>query len=105
MNRKPDIDVQGDGRVILRGNAYRKMKVKLRTLANGRCEKCGAYVMQGDVEHINGRGGGRRDDRIFVKGVRNLLYLCRPCHHWRHTDAKPCPAKPTEQEFDDILGI
>lgn len=105
MNRKPDIDVQKDGRVILRGLAYSKMKSKLRELAGGRCERCGMYVQQGDVEHKAGRGGGKRDDRIFVDGKRNLEYLCRKCHTGRHVPEKVIAAKPTEQEFNDLLGI
>jgi hypothetical protein len=35
MNRKPDIDIQKDGRVILRGNAYKKMRLKLKGLLRG----------------------------------------------------------------------
>jgi hypothetical protein len=79
--KKPDIDVQKDGRVILRGMAYTRMKVKLGQLADWKCENegCGRRVMQGDVHHANGRGGGKRDDRIFVDGKRNLLYYCRAC--------------------------
>jgi hypothetical protein len=42
--RKPDIDVQKDGRVILRGVAYRKMRLKLKGLAKGMCEECGSAL-------------------------------------------------------------
>jgi hypothetical protein len=66
--KKPDIDVQKDGRVILRGMAYTKMKVKLGQLADWKCENegCGRRVMQGDVHHANGRGGGNR----YTLGLR-----------------------------------
>jgi hypothetical protein len=103
--RKPDIDVQKDGRVILRGVAYSKMKKKLMTLALWTCENCGLHTVDGDVHHPNGRGGGRRDDRIFVDGIRNLFYWCRSCHSGHHVPKKVIPTKPTEQEFDDLLGI
>jgi hypothetical protein len=103
--RKPDIDVQKDGRVILRGVAYRKMRLKLKGLAKGMCEECGTHCENGDVHHPNGRGGGRRDDRIFVDGIRNLFYWCRECHSGHHVPEKVVPAKPTEQEFDEMLGI
>jgi hypothetical protein len=105
MLRKPDIQVQRDGRVILKGVAYSKMKIHLRQLAESKCETCGKFTLTGDVEHVNGRGGGKRDDRIFVDGKRNLKYLCRICHSGRHIPDKVIPAKPTEKEFLDILGI
>ena len=105
MNRKPEIEVKKDGRVILHGNAYTKMKAKLRQIAGGTCEKCGIYSTQGDVHHPNGRGGGKRDDRIFVNGVRNLFYWCRSCHSGHHVPEKVVPVKPTESEFNAILGL
>lgn len=105
ISRKPEIDEQKDGRIILRGMAYRKMKAKLRELAEDKCERCGKFTMQGDVEHVHKRGAGKRDDRIFVDGVRNLIYLCRQCHAGRHVPSKVVPAKPTEQEFNNILGL
>jgi hypothetical protein len=103
--RKPDIDVQKDGRVILRGVAYKKMKAKLFGEAGGKCENCGKRTFDGDVHHPNGRGGGKRDDRIYVACQRNLFYWCRECHSGHHVPEKVIPAKPTEQEFDEILGI
>jgi hypothetical protein len=105
--KKPDIQQMRDGRVILRGMAYAKMRSKLRELANNKCEVCGRFDMNGDVDHvvIRGMGGAKRDDRIFVDGKRNLIYKCRNCHNGRHQGEKPVPAKPTEQEFDDLLGI
>jgi hypothetical protein len=110
--RKPDIKQTRDGRLILRGMAYSKMKGKLRELAENKCERCGKFTMQGDVEHITirGMGAAKRDDRIFLEGddgkkVRNLLYLCRGCHNGRHQGEKPVPAKPTEAQFDELLGL
>jgi hypothetical protein len=103
--KKPDIDVQKDGRVILRGLAYRRMKGKLFAEAGGRCESCGKKTLDGDVHHPNGRGGGRRDDRIFVDGIRNLFYWCRSCHSGHHVPEKVVPAKMSDQDFNEMLGI
>jgi hypothetical protein len=103
--KKPDIDVQKDGRVILRGIAYTKMKARLRELARSRCENCGARTPNGDVHHPNGRGGGKRDDRIVVAGIRNLFYWCRSCHSGHHVPEKVLPAKMSDQDFNDLLGI
>jgi hypothetical protein len=103
--KKPDIDVQKDGRVILRGVAYAKMKRKLGELAEYRCENCGEHTIIGDVHHPNGRGGGRRDDRIYVDGIRNLFYWCRACHSGHHVPEKVVPAKMSDQDFNEMLGI
>jgi hypothetical protein len=103
--KKPDIDVQKDGRVILRGAAYAKMKNKLRRIAGGKCENCGAHCENGDVHHPFGRGGGRRDDRIVVDGIRNLFYWCRSCHSGHHVQEKVVPAKMSDQDFNEMLGI
>lgn len=108
MIRKPEIDVQKDGRVILRGLAYSKMKAKLRAMAGGCCELCHRRCSDGDVHHLGagrGLGGGKRDDRIFVDGTRNVMYACRECHTGKHQGTKPVPKKPTEKEFDSLLGI
>lgn len=78
-NRKPDVIERKDGRIELRGMAYTKMRTRLRELAGNRCEECGRFDMNGDAHHGKGRGAGKRDDRIFVDGKRNLFYLCRGC--------------------------
>ena len=109
IGKKPDIEITKDGRVILRGAAYQKMRMKLCNLAGERCENdgCGKYtpLASGDAHHPNGRGGGKRDDRIFVEGKRNLYWHCRPCHSGKHIPEKVVPAKPTEAEFEELLGI
>jgi hypothetical protein len=99
------IEVKKDGRVLLFGTYYTQMKNKLRELAGRMCEKCGDYCWDGDVHHPNGRGGGRRDDRIFVDGKRNLFYWCRDCHSGHHVPEKVVPAKPTVEEFNELLGL
>lgn len=103
--RKPDVIERKDGRIELRGMAYAKMKNKLRQLAGNRCEQCGCYTMVGDAHHGKGRGAGKRDDRIFVNGERNLFYFCRGCHSGKHVPAKVVPAKMSESEFDAMLGL
>jgi hypothetical protein len=104
---KSEIKVCRDGRVILKGAMYARMKMKLREMAENRCEACGMYAMQGDVEHVQARGlgGGKRDDRIFVDGKRQLKYLCRKCHTGRHQGTKVVPAKVSDSELMDILGV
>jgi hypothetical protein len=105
MTRKPDVIVRRDGRVELRGVAYTKMKNKLRDLAENKCEECGRFDTQGDAHHQRGRGAGKRDDRIFVDGVRRLFYLCRKCHSGRHVPDKIVPAKLNDAEFEKLIGI
>jgi hypothetical protein len=96
-----------DGRIILSGMAYQRMKAELRKLADNHCEVCGKYDTQGDVDHLPGRGGGKRDDRIFVAGKRVLKYTCRVCHDGRHIPAKVVPPKQrlNDEEFRAMLGL
>jgi hypothetical protein len=107
--RKPEIEYTKDDRLILRGTAYHKMRVKLCALAEDKCENegCGrtTHLQDGEAHHSKGRGGGRRDDRIFVDGKRNLFWYCKPCHSGKHVPAKVVPAKPTEDEFSRMLGL
>jgi hypothetical protein len=106
-NNKQNVKVCRDGRIMLSGSAYQKMKAKLRELAENKCERCSKFTLQGDVEHITirGMGAAKRDDRIFVDGKRNLLYLCRVCHTGRHIPDKVIPAKQTDAEFEAMLGL
>jgi hypothetical protein len=103
--RKADIIERRDGRIELRGAAYTKMKNKLREIAGNKCEECGRYDSQGDAHHKRGRGAGKRDDRIFVNGERNLFYLCRHCHSGRHIPDKVVPPKMDDQSFNEMLGL
>jgi 5-methylcytosine-specific restriction endonuclease McrA len=106
VNRKPDVELTKDGRLVLRGVAYKKMRLKLKGLAQGKCELCGAHCENGDVHHLNGRGGGKRNDVINLPdGSRNVVYACRPCHSGKHIPAKVVPAKPTDSELDELLGL
>jgi hypothetical protein len=107
--RKPEIEVEKDGRLILRGRAYHQMRVKLCGLAEEKCENegCGRRTVleDGEAHHTNGRGGGKRDDRIIIEGKRNLFWFCKPCHRGEHVPAKVVPAKPTDKEFTEMLGL
>ncbi len=103
--KKPDVIVRRDGRIELRGLAYTRMKAKLRELAENKCEECGRYDTKGDVHHKLGRGGGKRDDRIFVDGVRQLFYYCRKCHGGKHQPDKVVPPKMNDAEFNELLGL
>jgi hypothetical protein len=105
VKKKPDVIERRDGRIELRGAAYTRMKNKLRDMAGNKCEECGRFDTQGDAHHYHGRGGGKRDDRIFVAGKRNLFYLCRKCHGGRHVPDKVIPAKLNDDEFETLLGI
>lgn len=107
LRSKPQIEITKDGRLILRGTAYKKMRFKLKGIAKGMCEKCGKHCENGDVDHIQGRAAGKRNDRIFdpETGERVLQYLCRPCHTGKHVPEKVVPAKLTDREFEELLGL
>lgn len=108
-SHKLEIEIKKDGRVILRGLSYHKMRVELCDLAQSHCEnkKCGRYTPldSGEAHHQAGRGGGRRDDRIFIKKKRNIYWYCKPCHSGKHIPNKVVPKKPTAAEFKEILGL
>lgn len=107
--RKPDIEWTKDGRLILHRMAYHRMRVELCGLAQEHCEgeNCGRYtpLAAGEAHHEAGRGGGKRDDRIFIDGKRNLAWLCKWCHGGEHVEAKVVPKKPSADEFKVMLGL
>lgn len=109
IGRKPEIKWTKDGRLILSGKAYHDMRLALCELANCYCEAdgCGkpTRFYDGEAHHEAGRGGGRRDDRIFIDGKRNLKWLCKSCHGGEHVPAKVVPKKPSPQEFKEMLGL
>lgn len=108
---KPDVHVYRDGRVRLSGAAYQQMRQLLCDLAGSHCEMhgCGKYtgLASGQVHHIihRGMGSAKRDDRVFVAGVRQLMWLCPACHTGRHQPAKVVPAKPSPDELKQLLGL
>jgi len=96
-----------DGRLELRGTLYQRMRSELCDLANQHCESCGRFVglVSGEVHHVNGRGGGRRDDRIVVGGKRNLKWACSFCHRGQHVPEKVIPEKMSNEELRKVLGL
>jgi hypothetical protein len=104
---KPEYLERRDGRVELRGTLYNRMRSELCDLANQHCEMCGRFVglASGEVHHVNGRGGGRRDDRIVVDGKRNLRWACGLCHRGQHVSDKVIPEKMSNEELRKVLGL
>lgn len=104
---KPEYLERLDGRVELRGTLYQRMRSELCFLAGQHCEVCGRFVglVSGEVHHVNGRGGGRRDDRIMVDGKRNLKWACFSCHRGAHVPDKVVPEKMTNEELRKVLGL
>jgi hypothetical protein len=69
-------------RFVATPHGWQKIRNMLNDRAGFKCEECGAMAYFGDAHHVYGRGngGGKRDDRIEVNGVRLLFWLCRGCH-------------------------
>lgn len=72
-------------RWIATAYGWDKITERVKQEANFRCQLNLADDCQGqtqwlDTHHRRGRGGGKRDDRITILGVRNLKAACRDCH-------------------------
>lgn len=90
VHPKPMIMVYEDGREVCLGQAWADRKVEVWELDERRCVVCHRSLLSplertydaAQCHHIHGRGmaGGKRDDRIFVNGERNLNTLCWACH-------------------------
>lgn len=113
--RKPEMETKG-GRLILRGQLYSRMRKQLCKEADGRCEilvspfkPCGKYtpLHKGEAHHSQhrGLGGAKRDDRIYISGQRNLFWACQECHNGEHVPAKVVPAKVSDTELRELLGV
>ncbi len=104
---KSEMRVMRDGRVILSGKLYQRMKWTLCEMAGKFCESCGKYTPEfvGQVHHVDGRGAGKRDDRIFVEGQQKLRWYCPGCHGKAHVPEKVVPSKVTDEELRTILGV
>ena len=109
FGQKSDIRTMKDGRLILRNGSlpYARMRRELAGLAAFCCEECGVRVElnEGHADHVYGRGGGRRDDRIFVAGRRNLRWLCPGCHSGKHNPKAVPSKKMSDAEFKQLLGL
>lgn len=78
---------------------FAKVSAFVRDESLGNCEGCepthfiGKF---GDPHHVRGTkaGGGFRDDRYIVGGIRQLKYVCRTWHDdehaGRHAEAVAC---------------
>ena len=76
-----------DLRTIYSGPHYKKFRRAIWERCGGFCEMCGQAMVEDwedlargfHVHHVNGRGGGKRDDvESKVRGV------CAPCHRGEH---------------------
>lgn len=107
----PERRVMRDGREILSGAAKRARWLAVYNLDGGRCRRCGRRldppytnsVDGAEVHHVEGRGmgGGKRDDRIFIDGKRNLETLCPGpigCHRKAGPQLAFTKSNPTEGE-------
>jgi hypothetical protein len=83
-----------DGRRFIATHyGWDKVQARVRDLCGSRCEMNLSEYCQGrtqwlDTHHRRGRGGGKRDDRIYILGKRNLLGVCRPCHDLAKIESK-----------------
>lgn len=95
MRELPDlldgmIKVTKDGRTILTGQDYSNLREIVYFHQNSRCKKCKKHLFfnQAELDHIKGRGAGKRDD---VPSKTQIL--CHPCHVAKHLGPKPVPKK------------
>lgn len=60
----------------------REMRQRMRIQVQNRCEFCLQVAYYGDRHHVFGRGagGGKKEDRPIVNGVRFVVWCCRACH-------------------------
>ena len=60
----------------------RELRRRMLIAAHCRCEFCQNYAYHGDRHHVFGRGmgGGKKEDRPMVLGVRFVVWSCRTCH-------------------------
>jgi len=79
-----DDDTAIDGRRFV-ATLYgeRKLRALMKQAAGRRCEECEKYTHDGQRHHVYGRGfgGGKREDRPEVQGIRFVVWLCGSCHH------------------------
>lgn len=81
--------------------AIREMRHRMRLAAKNRCEYCMDWAYHGERHHVFGRGmgGGKKEDRPVVAGVRFVLWTCRTCHDqqsikaWGSWPLQPAPVR------------
>lgn len=72
-----------DGRRFVASPAgVSKLRVRMSEQAKKRCEICGNWCYSGDRHHVYGRGigGGKKEDRPEINGIRFVLWVDRRCH-------------------------
>lgn len=69
-------------RFVAAAHAIHELRWRMRVFARNRCEFCSNFAYCGDRHHIFGRGfgGGKKEDRPVVLGVRFVVWTCRICH-------------------------
>jgi hypothetical protein len=82
-------------RFIATHHGWELIQKRVKELANNRCElnlasDCAGHTLYLDTHHRRGRGSGgsKRDDRIWILGIRNLKSACRPCHSLAKIETK-----------------
>jgi len=85
-----------DGREVCQENTAGRREYRRRTLAmrdrqGELCARCGEWMSEADTtfDHENGRGGGKRDDRIEVDGERQNAALHGKCNHEKGSKREP----------------
>lgn len=83
-----------DGRRwIATAYGWEKIQERVKQECQSRCElntseHCQGHSQWLDIHHRRGRGGGKRDDRIWILGKRNLKACCRACHQLARIERK-----------------
>lgn len=69
-------------RFVAAPNAVHELRHRMRFAAQNRCEFCKVWAYDGERHHVFGRGigGGKKEDRPTVSGVRFVVWCCRACH-------------------------
>lgn len=70
-------------RFLAAPSAIHVLRERMRKAAKNRCEFCGDWCYFGERHHVYGRGmgGGKKEDRPAVCGIRFVVWTCRDCHH------------------------
>lgn len=94
------ISVTKDGRTILSNIDYTKLRRAAYERSGGVCEcGCGRSApwpqdslqiasWEGELDHIHGRGGGKRNDALS-----DVRWIRSDCHKGKHLGPKPVPSK------------
>lgn len=69
-------------RFVASPHGVKKLRVRMAEQAKTCCEICNQWCYNGDRHHVYGRGagGGKKEDRPTVNGVRFVIWIDRKCH-------------------------